>query len=100
VSLKIVWEFARAWPLHILTALLFAAVLVIAPQQGGLIVYKGSLVFGGAIGAYWVNRIMFKRPTDDGEHTIHDKIPGPTIHQDWQLCAMVCAAMLAASLAA
>lgn len=107
MSLELVREFVHKWPLHLLTTALFAAVLIIAPQQAGLFVYKGSLIFGGAIGAYWVNRIMFNRHPGsphkvDGEKTmpIGSLFTGRDVHADWQLCVMVCAAMLACSLAA
>ena len=129
VSMRLLVDFAKGWPLHLLTAGLFLAVVVIAPQQAGLLVYKGALIFGGAIGAYWVNRIMFNRPparhvgADDrhahdaagGERTViktpaiaaphhpYGGWPGAgerDIHADYQLCAMVCFAMVACAMAA
>lgn len=100
MSFRPVTDFLRHWPLHILTALLFGSVLILAPQQAGLFIYKGALIFGAAIAAYWVNRIMFKRPSDDGEKTQHNILPTDTTHADWQLCAMVCFAMLSVGLAA
>jgi hypothetical protein len=84
-------KFAREWPLHIAGAACFAGVLIIAPQQSGLIIYKASLLLGSAIVAYWLNRTLFHRDTDEGVGDINDQ---------WQLVTMVCAAMIAAGLAA
>jgi hypothetical protein len=84
-------RFAREWPLHIATAACFAGVLIIAPQQSGLIIYKASLLLAAAVVAYWLNRTLFHRDTDEGSGDVQDQ---------WQLVAMICAAMIAAGLAA
>src|SRR5579859_6362959 len=49
-------RFLRDWPLHIAAVILIVAVLIIAPRQAGILVYKASLLLIAAIGAYWINR--------------------------------------------
>ena len=80
---------ARDWPLHLITTALVALVLVIAPRQAGILVYKAALLTIAAVGAYWINRTLFGREPH-----------GRGVHDRWQMTAMICAAMLAAGLAA
>lgn len=82
-------RFAREWPLHLITVMLVIAVLVIAPRQAGILVYKAALLLIAAVGAYWINRLLFFREPH-----------GEDIHDRWQMTTMICAAMLAAGLAA
>lgn len=77
------------WPLHIATVILIGAVLVIAPRQIGIVVYKAALLMLAAIGAYWIDRGMFGREPGKGDDSGR-----------WQLVALICTAMIAAGLAA
>lgn len=94
-----VWRWMKHWPMHIVTSLLACAVLVIAPQQFGLLIYKSCLIFGAAIMAYWINRAMFGRK-DGVETTQTGNEKNIDVQGQWQLVAMICGAMLAAGLAA
>ena len=82
-------RFARDWPLHVITVALIVAVVMIAPRQAGILVYKAALLLIAAVGAYWINRLLFFREPHGGD-----------VQDRWQMTAMICAAMLAAGLAA
>lgn len=86
---RIVLDFLRDWPLHIVTMVLVGLVLLIAPHQVGILVYKACLQLIAAIGAYWINRLLFAR-----------KIRENDVHAQWQATAMICAAMIAVGIAA
>jgi len=85
-------RFLRDWPLHIAAVILIVAVLIIAPRQAGILVYKASLLLIAAIGAYWINRTLF--------HRLGHGCEEQNIHHQYQLVIMVAAAMIAAGLAA
>lgn len=88
--MKHIVAFLMAWPLHIITLFSIGAVVYIAPQQAGLLVYKASLILIAACSAYWINRLIFRRDPEDATDT----------HGHYQLTIMIAAAMLAAGLAA
>ncbi len=82
-------SFVHRWALHAAMIVGVGIVMMIAPKQTGLLVYKATLLLIAAIGAYWINRMLFHRRAHESD-----------LHGQWQMTAMICAAMLAAGLAA
>jgi len=83
-------SFARDWPLHLTTIAFVALIAWRFPQQAWLLAYKATLILLAPIGVYWINRWLFRRNVECARD----------IHTQWQTTAMICAAMLAAGLAA
>lgn len=79
----------REWPAHILTVLLIAVVLVIAPQQSSLLLYKLCLMSIGAVGGYWISSFFLRMDGECGDET--DK---------WRLVALMAAGMIAMGMGA
>lgn len=73
--------FLKAWPMHIVTTLLLAIVVAIAPQQLGVLVFKSCAIFLSGTMAYWICRAN-------------------GITDPWQRIALMCAAMIATAMAA
>lgn len=89
-----IMEFIKSWPLHITTVILIGVVYVIAPQQLGLLAYKAALITLPTIIVYWISRWVLHLDVDkldSGDLTSEDQ---------WHLVLLICAAMLAAGLAA
>lgn len=61
-------EVTRLWQAWLATFVLIGVVLAIAPQQVGILAYKGSLIGLGGLGGYWLDRWTF--PPIRDEHGI------------------------------
>lgn len=72
--------FVKSWPMHIVTVILLLAVVAIAPQQLGVLVFKACVIFLSGTMAYWLGRAN-------------------GLTDDWQRIALICAAMVATALA-
>lgn len=94
--LKTIGDKLRAWPLAALTLALCAGVLFIAPQQLGILVYKGALLTGAGFGAYWLDRLLFpySRP-----HEL-TSFGGGDHHAEYRRAIIVASALLAVGLSA
>jgi hypothetical protein len=78
------------WPAHILTFALIVAVVVMAPRQSTLFIYKAALPMIGACMGYWLDVFFFER-----KHPCRGDL-----HRRWQLVALMCAGMLTMGMAA
>jgi hypothetical protein len=58
------WPRLFSWIL--LSALLFAGLYFISPQQAAVAYYKFALVIAAAIAGYWIDRAMFPYSRPDG----------------------------------
>src|SRR5689334_16648453 len=81
--------FLENWTAHIVTVLLVAIVVVVAPRQTTLLAYKACLPMIGACGGYWLCTWFLGRCPEEGE-----------AHERWQLVTLMCAGMLAMGLGA
>lgn len=59
-----VWPRLFSWILF--SALLFAGLYFISPQQAAVAYYKFALVIAAAIAGYWIDRAMFPYSRPDG----------------------------------
>lgn len=86
----------RGWQLLATTVVLVVAVIVIAPQQAGLIVYKAGLITGAAYLAYLVDRVIYPNARPDSAHLSDWE----AVHAQYRRAIIIASAMLAAGLAA
>jgi len=89
-------DLARGWQLIAVTMLLLAVVLHVAPQQLGLVAYKGSLISGAAMMAYWIDRVIFHRARPGIGELDH----WGEVHAMYRRAIIMGCAMIAAGLAA
>lgn len=75
-------DFVARWPMHTASIICLAVVVAISPQQIGNLFLKACVIFGAGCLGYWVNQWRFGRSDND-----------------WQECALMCAAMIAAGIA-
>ena len=73
------------WRAHILTVLLTAAVIVIAPQQTGVLIYKACLIPFGACVGYWLYKFFDKDASCEAGHPA----------SRWQMYVMIGVGMIA-----
>jgi hypothetical protein len=76
----------QLWQAWIVTAALLAAVYAIAPQQVGIVAYKGVFITLGGILGFWLDCWTFD--------------PARTIGEQWRRAGLMAAAMLAFGLGA
>lgn len=90
----IAYKALNEWPLHITTVVLIAIVMVIAPQQLGLLVYKAALITLPTVITYWISRWIL--------HLDVKKLDSGNLTREEQrdLVILIAAAMIAAGLAA
>lgn len=84
---------SRAASLLIVTLILLTVVLFVAPQQLGIIAYKGALLSAAAFGAYWIDRVLF--PYSRPDQTIYDQT-----HSEYRRAIIVASCVLAGALSA
>jgi len=84
----------RASALLLITLVLLLVVAKVAPQQLGIVAYKGALLSGGGFLGYWVDRVLFPygRP-DQAEYQTQ-------AHAEYRRAIVVAAALLAVGLSA
>lgn len=86
-------EVTRLWPVWLVTVALMAIVASIAPQQIGIVAYKGCLIGLGGLGGYWLDRWTFPPIREQ-----HSKVEQRAAMQRRAL--LMAAAMLASGLGA
>ena len=65
-------NFPRLWGWMVVSVLLLGTVLYVSPQQFPVILYKLSMVTVSAVGAYWIDRSLFKQ---SGQARMADDMP-------------------------
>lgn len=83
---------SRAWQAWLITLALLASVLFMAPQQIGILPYKGTFISLGCLGGYWMHVWLFGHV---------EQMPGyMRLHASYQRTAIMCCAMLALGMGA
>jgi hypothetical protein len=83
---------SRAASLLVVSLILLAIVALVAPQQLGIVAYKGALLSAAAFGGYWVDRVLFANGRIVEEY--------PDAHAEYRRAIVVAACVLAGAFSA